>query len=75
MLYKFSLRFDWKDPEGEVWSTKIRYGMRTEFEMNRDVTDSYEIYQLILGAKESMRRLDEMLVKQHFELQNSLKKD
>jgi hypothetical protein len=49
--------------------------MRTEFEMNKDVTDSYEIYQLVLSAKEGMRRLDEMLAKEHFKMQESITKN
>ena len=49
--------------------------MRTEFELHKDVTDSYEIYQLVLNAKESMRKLDEMLVKQHFKMEKAITKD
>lgn len=67
-MYKFALRFDWRDPEGDIWSNKLRYGMRTEFEMHKNVTDSYEIYQLVLSAKESMRRIDQMLANQHYEM-------
>jgi hypothetical protein len=66
------LRFDWKDPEGDIWSNKLRSSMRIEFEMNKDVKDSYELYQLALSAKEGMRRLDQMLFEQANETQNKI---
>ena len=46
--------------------------MRTEFELNRDVRDSFTLYTLVLNAKESMRRVDEMLLKQHQATQASI---
>ena len=49
--------------------------MRTEFEMHKNVTDSYEIYQLVLSAKESMRRVDQMLANQHHEMTQKINHD
>ena len=50
-----------------MWRDTLRYSARKEFELNRGCCDSYEIYQLMINARDSMQQSKEMLVKQKIE--------